>query len=140
MKDIGILSSLDPVALDQACLDLVYQSEDEENLGICVKMAKKHKEISGEILKLVNESRVSGEPIVRHLAYEFPDEGFEKINDMFMFGSDLLVAPVIEKGAVSKTVRLPKGKWDFEGEILDGGREITVSAPINFLPVFKRIK
>jgi len=34
MKDIGILSSLDPVALDQACLDLVYQSEDEENLGI----------------------------------------------------------------------------------------------------------
>lgn len=117
-----------------------WQYLDEEHLKICVDMAKKHKEISGEILKLVNESRTSGEPIVRHLAYEFPEEGFEEVNDMFMFGADTLVAPVIVKGQTVKTVRLPKGKWEYcDGTVYDGEQTVTVEAPVNVLPVFKRI-
>ena len=112
---------------------------NEENLAICVKMAKKHKELSEEILKMVNESRINGEPIVRHLAYEFPEEGYEKTNDMFMFGSDTLVAPVIVKGQFERKVKLPKGKWEYiDGTVYEGGCEVTVPAPLDVIPVFKR--
>ncbi len=113
---------------------------NEDNLKICVNMANKHKEISKDILKLVNESRTTGEPIVRHLAYEFPDEGYEKTNDMFMFGKDTLVAPVIIKGMTERKVRLPKGKWQYiDGTVYEGGAEVTVPAPIEVLPVFNKI-
>lgn len=112
---------------------------NEENLAICVKMAKKHKELSEEILKMVNESRINGEPIVRHLAYEFPEEGYEKTNDMFMFGSDTLVAPIIVKGQFERKVKLPKGKWEYiDGTVFEGGCEVTVPSPIDVIPVFRR--
>lgn len=81
----------------------------KENLAICLDMAKIHKKFSSQIIEEVNKSRFSGEPIVRHLAYEFPDENFEKITDCFMFSDKILVAPVLKKGEVTRTVRLPSG-------------------------------
>jgi uncharacterized protein len=42
MKDIGILASLDPVALDQACVDLVYKSEDPGKASLIHRMEEKH--------------------------------------------------------------------------------------------------
>ena len=58
-----------------------------------------------------------------------------------MLGDDYLVSPVVEKGAVTKTLRLPQGKWRYEpdGVIYEGGQEITVSAPLEVLPYFKKI-
>lgn len=82
----------------------------------------------------------TGEPIVRHMAYEFPDEHFETENGQFMLGSDILAAPVLEKGAVIKNVHLPVGKWrDASGKIYDGGQTICVDADIDTLPYFERI-
>jgi alpha-glucosidase (family GH31 glycosyl hydrolase) len=65
-----------------------WQYLNKENFSYCLAAAKKHKEISPEIIKLVNESRKSGEPIIRAMAYEFPDENYETVNDYFMFGSN----------------------------------------------------
>lgn len=42
MKDIGILASLDPVALDQACVDLIYGSEDSGKASLIHRMEEKH--------------------------------------------------------------------------------------------------
>ncbi len=42
MKDIGILASLDPVALDQACVDLVYASEDPGKVHLIERMESRH--------------------------------------------------------------------------------------------------
>ena len=42
IKDIGILSSLDPVALDQACLDLVYASDDEGKADLIERIESRH--------------------------------------------------------------------------------------------------
>ena len=113
----------------------------EENCSYCLDAARKHKEIAPEIIKLVNEARKSGEPIIRAMAYEFPDENYETVKDYFMFGKNTLVAPVVEKGHTTKTVRLPKGcNWEYtDGRVYSGGTVVTVDAPISVLPVFTRI-
>lgn len=119
-----------------------WEALDEKELDICREMAKLHKKFSPYILKLVNQSRFSGEPIIRHLAYEFPDNGFEKVSDCFMLGDRVLAAPVLKKGAVSRTVKLPSGwSWKFvDGTIYQGGTTVTVDAPIEVLPYFEKTK
>lgn len=52
----------------------------------------------------------------------------------------ILVAPVLEKGAEERTIRLPNGRWrEGGGNIIDGGRSITVKVGISDIPHFFRI-
>ena len=75
------------------------------------------------------------------MSYEFPGEGFETCGDQFMLGSDVLSAPVLVRGARSRSVRLPMGQWRSDrGEVVDGGRTIAVDAPLDRLPYFVRIR
>ena len=91
-----------------------------------------------EILKLARQSAVSGEPIVSHMEYHFPNEGFEACNDQFMLGTEILVAPVVTK-STSRVVKLPKGRWvDHKGKTIRGNREITIQVPIDELAFFRR--
>ncbi len=53
----------------------------------------------------------TGEPMVRYMCYEFPDEPVWHITDQFMVGHKLLVAPVYKKNERSRSVYLPKGRW-----------------------------
>ena len=83
------------------------------------------------------------EPVVRPLLYDFPnDESTLDVQDSFMLGPDLLVAPVLDEGATERQVYLPEhaGGWfDFEdGRHFDGGQTVTVAAPLGRLPVFVR--
>ena len=74
------------------------------------------------------------------MEYEFPNQGFEEVTDQFMLGSDLLVAPVVEKGKDTKDVILPKGKWqDEDGNIYEGGCTLTQDAPVDKLIYFIKI-
>ncbi len=58
----------------------------------------------------------------------------------YLFGNELLVAPVYKQGELTRSLYLPEGKWiDFEThQIFDGGDYIKVNAPINKLPMFVR--
>lgn len=108
------------------------------SLDIVRNAAKLHTRLSGEILRLVAESEKSGEPIIRALEYEYPNCGFECVTDEFLLGSDILVAPVTEKGARERKVVFPSGKWaGADGTVYEGG-EHTVSAPLEVLPWFKK--
>jgi alpha-D-xyloside xylohydrolase len=65
------------------------------------------------------------------------------VDDQFMLGSDLLVAPVLEAGARARQLYLPAGEswrdaWD--GTHHEGGQSVTVDAPIGRIPVFQRAK
>jgi alpha-glucosidase len=76
---------------------------------------------------------------MRPLAFEFPDvAGFLSEGTQFMFGADLLVAPVLWPGATNREVRLPKGEWyDYwSGKKYEGNTSVTVDAPINRIPIF----
>lgn len=110
-------------------------------LDLVREAANLHREWAPEILRLVRESEKSGEPIVRPLAYEDPDGGYETCTDEFLLGRDVLVAPVLERGARERTVRFPAGVWeDAEGHRYVGGTCATVPAPLDTLPRFCRVK
>ena len=73
-----------------------------------------------------------GLPMVRALLVEFPDDaGAWYVEDEYMFGSQMLVAPLLESGN-SREVYLPKGKWiDYQtGRVYEGGYQTIVAGPI----------
>ena len=64
-------------------------------------------------------------------------EGYAEVLDEFMMGGDLLVAPVMEKGAVARKVVLPPGKWlADDGKTYIGPATVEVVSPIERLPYF----
>ncbi len=116
----------------------VLKPENYEIVKGCIKLHEKYSELFCELG--VNASK-TGEPIVRHMSYVFPSEGFERCNSQFMLGNDILVAPVLEKGARERSVTLPQGRWLSDtGVEFDGGKEICEAAPLERLPYYTRIK
>jgi alpha-D-xyloside xylohydrolase len=88
------------------------------------------------------ESSRTGLPILRHLALEFPDDpAVINIDDEYLLGPAVLVAPVMEKDARERLVYLPAGEWcSFENlaERFVGGRYYRVAAPLERVPLFVR--
>ena len=118
-----------------------WEALSEENAKLCLEMAKLHTKMSGEILRLVKEAQQTGEPIIRTLEYNDPHKDLWKITDEYMVGEDILVAPVITKGMRERKVTFPSGSWkDEDGNIFDGDREYTLSAPLEKLLWFRRVK
>lgn len=109
----------------------------KENEAICLEMARLHEKMGPLILKLAKEASVTGEPIVKPMAYVFPEGGFETIKDQFMLGDEILVAPVVEKGARFRIIVLPIGNWiSDDGKLIKGGTTIEILAPLERLPYF----
>jgi alpha-glucosidase (family GH31 glycosyl hydrolase) len=112
---------------------------DEKHLACAMKMIELRKEMGSKILELAQHAARTGEPIMRHMAYVFPDEGFEHVNDQYMVGDDLLVAPVLQKGAFSRVVRFPSGTWrGDDGSVVVGPKSLEVPAPLERLPWYTR--
>lgn len=88
---------------------------------------------------LAYENSQSGLPFARPMMMEFPGVS-DTIYQQFMYGSDLLVAPVIEQGQTIKEVSLPAGEWyDFtSNEKFTGNKQINVQSAIEEVPVFVR--
>lgn len=113
----------------------------KENLTIVRSMALLHQKMGDKILSLAQQSARTGEPIVRHLEYVFPHQGFAEIKNQFMLGDSILVAPVVEKGAVKRWVKFPNGTWKSEtGEIVNGPKTIQIDAPLQCLPWYELVK
>ena len=113
---------------------------DENHLQLCVDMADLHTQMGDEILSLAKSSAETGEPIVRCLDYEYPGKGYQDITDQYLFGSSILVAPVVEKGASTREVVFPTGIWvDQEGNRYEGPSTQTVDAPLERLPWFRKV-
>lgn len=111
-----------------------------ESLEMVKEAAVLHKNMSGEIVSLIEQTERSGEPILRCLEYNYPNKGYAEIDDEFMLGEDILVCPVITKGTFKKDIVFPEGKWkDTEGNIYEGGKTIKIDTPIDRLTWFKKI-
>lgn len=90
---------------------------------------------------LAVEAGRSSLPVVRPLLLEFPDDPVAAtVEDQYLLGDRLLVAPVLEQGARSRRVYLPPGPWvdHATGERVDGGRFLQVDAPLDAVPLFHR--
>ena len=79
---------------------------------------------------------------MRPLFFDFPDDpACYAVEDQFMFGPDILVAPVLEQGATRRFVYLPRGASGMDawtGEAHVGGATLTAAAPLARIPVFVR--
>ncbi len=91
---------------------------------------------------LVDDAKRDGTPVCRPLLMMYPgDAKAWTIEDQFMVGSDLLVAPVITRGARSRDVYLPAGeRWVdlWTGRIHPGASVVHVDAPVGQIPLFLR--
>jgi alpha-glucosidase len=109
---------------------------DKKHLEIVRNAAWLHAKMGDYIYSLAQKTATDGEPIVRHLEYAFPNQGFESCDDQFMLGDKYLVTPMTVKGT-SREVRLPKGTWKDElGNVFEGGKTIKIDVPIERLPYF----
>ncbi len=91
------------------------------------------------IINLVKKSAQTGEPVVRYMEYEFPGCHYEEIDDQFMLGDSLLVAPFLDRSDTRQVV-IPKGKWlDDSGKTIKGPKTIKVNNELNRIPYYKRM-
>lgn len=89
----------------------------------------------------VHEAHETGLPIIRALWLHYPDDPAAVARgDEYLWGRDVLVAPVTEPGATSRRLYLPRGRWyDFwTEEATTGGREIDRSVDLATLPLYVR--
>ena len=92
------------------------------------------------IYSMFIEAHRSGKPVIRPLFAEFPqDEQSYVVEDEFLVGPSLLVAPVLTPGARARAVYLPQVRWLdlWSGEVLEPGWRL-VEAPIDRVPLFLR--
>lgn len=117
-------------------------SYGEEVCGILKKYVLLREELRDYIRFLMEEAHETGMPLIRALFLEYPQEeaGWE-IGDEYLFGKDLLVAPVTQAGQRTREVYLPgTDAWIFAAgqKEYEGGVRITVEAPLDVIPVFIR--
>ena len=89
----------------------------------------------------VRETHETGLPIMRALWLHYPTDAVGTARgDEYLWGRDMLVAPVVEKGATARTLYLPGGTWyDFwNDERVEGGREITRPVDLETMPLYVR--
>ncbi len=114
----------------------------EDNYEILKKYLFIRERLRPYIRRTMDECSENGTPIMRPVFYDFyNDKAAWNIEDEYMFGRDILVAPIMEEGARERTVYLPEGeKWTdaYTKKTYDGGQYVTVPAPIEIIPVFTR--
>jgi alpha-D-xyloside xylohydrolase len=94
------------------------------------------------IMTAMRTAHTEGLPVMRPLFLAFPaDETCWDVADQYLFGDDLLVAPVVTAGATQRPVYLPDGaRWldAWTGEAHSGGQWLTAPAPLDRIPVYVR--
>jgi alpha-glucosidase (family GH31 glycosyl hydrolase) len=94
------------------------------------------------IVAAAREAGRTGMPIVRPLVFAFRDDpAVANLWDQYLFGPDLLVAPVWRIGQRSREVYLPRGTWRNywnDAERFEGPTTLTVDVPLDSIPVFVR--
>ena len=119
-------------------------SYGEENYEIFVKYLKIREGMKEYIKASAKQTQESGIPMMRAMFLEFPNDATAwEVKDQYMFGSDYLVAPVTDYRARQRDVYLPEGKWeamDGSGMIESKGEYVTANAPIDYMPVYRKVK
>jgi alpha-glucosidase (family GH31 glycosyl hydrolase) len=119
-------------------VDLWY---DSQTVGLFRSYAQLHISLFPYLYTYAQEAAKDGLPVMRHPLLEFPND--PKAYDTeaeYLLGEKILVAPVVEQGATSRSLYLPKGSWVnyWTGKIIEGGQQITVAAPLEQIPILIR--
>ncbi|MFI3238141.1 MAG: glycoside hydrolase family 31 protein [Lachnospiraceae bacterium] len=117
-------------------------SYGEEIYEICEKFTRIRNNMHDYTMNLMKEAHEKGSPLMRPLFYVFPEDenGWKPEYEMqYMYGDDILVAPIVYEKTTERTVYLPAGHtWTnvWTKEVLEGGSVYTVKAEIHEMPIF----
>lgn len=115
----------------------LFGEEAEKNAKAAIELKYR---LLPYIYTYAREAHETGLPLMRPMFLEYPaDMETFSTDAQFMFGSELLVAPVVKKGARNKNVYLPEGTWiDYNNKhtAYSGEQWMTVDAPLNTIPMF----
>jgi alpha-glucosidase (family GH31 glycosyl hydrolase) len=126
---------------DSAATPDASQLHDARVEPICRKYLELRYRMLPYLYSAVRECATTGMPIMRSLWLHYPaDPVATARGDEYLWGRDILVAPVVEAGASSRLLYLPRGAWyDFwTNERIEGGREITRPVDLETLPLYVR--
>jgi alpha-glucosidase/alpha-D-xyloside xylohydrolase len=119
--------------------------DSEMNNPAIEPIAKKYSELRYQLLPytytLAWEARASGLPLMRAMWLHYPDDPqARRLGTQYMWGRDLLIAPVYTKGATTRDVYLPKGDWYdwWTSKRIEGGRTITRPVDLETMPIYVR--
>lgn len=119
--------------------------QSEMNNPAIEPVVKKYSELRYQLMpytySLAWEARAAGVPLMRALWLHYPrDERARGTGNEFLWGRDLLVAPVFEKGATARDVYLPAGEWYdwWTNRRVSGGRTVTREVDLAVMPLYAR--
>lgn len=118
--------------------DAIY---DEQALEVTRKYFRLRMELFPYIFHHMLLAERSGRPMVRSLWMAYPDDRTTRDHERdFLFGPDILVAPIFTADTTERELYLPQGQWIdlWTGERIDGNQVITREAPIELIPVYLR--
>lgn len=114
----------------------------DEVYPILVKYMVLRERLRPYVRELMQQASEKGTPVMRAMFFEFPDDMLcWDRKDQYMFGEDILVAPVVYPGAISREVYLPAGaEWvdAHTGNAFSGGQTVLCDAPVDVIPLFLR--
>ena len=120
----------------------VWYDYDDELVGIAQKYAAAHHDLIPYTRSYMYAATQTGMPIMRSLIFAYPgDDHLSDTWDEYLYGADLLVAPVATGATAERKVYLPAGRWlnyDDKRTIYQGKTTITAAAPLGTIPVFVR--
>jgi len=109
--------------------------------AICRKYLQMRYRLLPYIYNAARDACTAGIPIMRPLVLEYPgDLQVLNLADEYLFGPEILVAPILDEGAFERSVYLPQGNWiDYWSEEIHAGPQyITTRAELDILPLFVR--
>ena len=114
----------------------------EANYEILKKYLFIRENLRPYIRECMAEASKNGSPVMRPMFYDFPEDSTcWEVEDQYMFGPDLIVAPVMEAGMTERKIYLPRGARftdAYTKQTYEGGQVITVPAPLDIIPVMVR--
>lgn len=119
--------------------DNLQLDSSPEILAHFARMSHVHARLAPYVRSLCDEASKTGLPLQRPMFLHYADRDYHDIQDQYLYGADMLVAPVVEEAQISRTVVLPDGEWVhlWSGDIYGKGPHM-IPAPHGQPPVFTR--
>ncbi len=131
-----------PLCRNHSCMNSLMQEPwafGEDTEQVVVESIHHRYSLISHLYQLFYRHSMRGEPIIRPLFYHYENDiKTYDINDQFMFGHNMIVAPIIRPRTKERMVYLPAGRWygELDGRWYEGGRSYIVTAERNQIPVF----
>jgi len=120
----------------------IWDDYDEELVGITKTYATEHHDLIPYTRSYLYQATQTGMPVMRALIFGYPGEAeFSDTWDEYLYGKEILVAPVTTAGATSRGVMLPPGRWmnyNDKKTVYDGGKSVTATAALGTIALFVR--